>query len=54
MGKSTVHKVHILELLDQVGAILRIVASLATQVYCTDSGFPSACDELQDRVNHRG
>ena len=54
MEKSIVHEVHFLKLLDQVSAILRIVAGLVTQVYYAHSGLPSACDELQNCVDHRG
>ena len=54
MGKSTVHKVHVLKLPDQVGAILRIIAGLVAEVDCADSGLPSTCDELQNRINHWG
>ena len=52
--KMTLHEIHVLKLLDQVGTILRVIASFVAQVDRTDSCFPSACDELQNRVNHWG
>jgi hypothetical protein len=54
MGKSTVHKVHVLKLLDQIGTILRVIAGLVAEVDYAYSGFPRSRDELQNRVNHWG